>query len=278
LRHTNAMTGPFTAPSIAVAGAAGRMGQAVIRAALDAGIPITGASERADSPALSKDPASLAGREPIGVAVTADISAAAAAAAVWIDFTTPAASLAALDALPASVAAVVLGTTGFSPNDQAAIDAHAKARAIVQAGNFSLGVALLCALVRDAAARLNAADWDIEITEAHHRRKVDAPSGTALMLGRAAAAGRGVALPEARLAPHDGQTGPRPPGGIGFAVVRGGGIIGDHSAIFAAEREVLTLNHVAMDRAVFADGALAAARWAVRQPAGLYSISDVLGL
>ena len=266
------------APSLAIAGAAGRMGQALVRAALDAGLAIAGASERADSPALGKDVAACAGREPIGVVITADVAAAAAQAQVWIDFTTPAASRAALNALPGGVTSVILGTTGFSAEDDAAIAAHAKARAIVRSGNFSLGVALLCALVREAAAKLPVAGWDIEVLEAHHRRKIDAPSGTALMLAEAAAEGRAARLDDVRLPARDGLTGPRPEGGIGFAVVRAGGLVGEHRVLFAAEREVLTLSHSALDRAVFADGALAAARWAVTQPAGLYSIADVLGL
>lgn len=263
---------------IAIAGAAGRMGQALIRAAAAHDFAVAGASEHTTSPALGKDAGAIAGLEPLGVAINADVAHAAHTADVWIDFTTPAATRAALSALPTSVHTVIIGTTGFSADDDAAIAAAAAQRAIVKAGNFSLGVALMCALVKQAAAKLPAHAWDIEIVEAHHKRKVDAPSGTALMIARAAAAGRGVTYEDARIAPRDGVAGARLEGGIGMAVVRGGGIVGEHSAIFAAEREVLTLHHSALDRAVFADGALAAARWALTQPAGLYSIEDVLGV
>jgi 4-hydroxy-tetrahydrodipicolinate reductase len=146
---------------------------------------------------------------------------------------------------------------------------------VVRSGNFSLGVNLLAALAEQAAQRLGK-DWDVEIVEAHHRRKVDAPSGTALLLGDAIAAGRNAKLADLRLAPRDGVTGPRPAGGVGFAVIRGGGIVGEHDVSFASEREVVTLSHQALDRAVFADGALAAARWAAHKPPGLYSMRDVL--
>jgi 4-hydroxy-tetrahydrodipicolinate reductase len=271
---------------IAIAGAAGRMGQALIRAILDApsspdpylAVRLTGASERADSPAIGKDIAAQAGRDPIAIPISPTVAAAAQSADVWIDFTTPAATRAALNALPGGVKAVVIGTTGFSAEDEAAIAAYAQARAIVKAGNFSLGVAMLCALVRDAAAHLHADGWDIEITEAHHRRKIDAPSGTALMLAQAAAAGRGVYLDDVKLPHTDPRAGLRPRQAIGLSVVRGGGVIGEHRVLFAAEREVLSLSHSALDRSVFADGALTAARWAAHQPPGLYSIDDVLGL
>jgi 4-hydroxy-tetrahydrodipicolinate reductase len=148
----------------------------------------------------------------------------------------------------------------------------------VRSGNFSLGVNILIGLVEQAAHRLDARDWDIEITEAHHKKKIDAPSGTALMLGRAAADGRGVRLEEVEAPPRAGQTGPRRAGDIGFAVIRGGGIVGEHSVLFAAEDEVLTLSHSARDRGLFARGAVEAAVWAAGRPAGLYGMDDVLGL
>jgi 4-hydroxy-tetrahydrodipicolinate reductase len=258
--------------SIAIAGAAGRMGRALIAAAAaNPKLRIAGGTERAGSPSIGQDLGALAALSPLGASVSTDASAIAAD--VWIDFTTPAATLAALAATPARAA--IIGTTGLSESDDAAIREAAKAKAIVRSGNFSLGVNLLAALVEQAAQRLGP-EWDIEITEAHHRRKVDAPSGTALMLGDAAAAGRGVALTDKRLAPRDGVTGARPEGGIGFAVIRGGGIIGKHDVAFASEREVLTLSHQALDRALFADGALAAALWAAGKPPGLYSMRDVL--
>ena len=207
----------------------------------------------------------------------ASASAAAVNADVWIDFTTPEATMTALDALSgAKVRAAIVGTTGLSGVQQDRIAEHAKRIAIVCSGNFSLGVNLLAALVEQAAAKLGPR-WDIEILEAHHRRKADAPSGTALMLGEAAAKGRGAVLKDVRLSPYDGVTGARKAGGIGFASLRAGGIIGEHDVVFAAEREVVKLSHAALDRGLFADGALAAAVWASDRPAGLYTMRDVLG-
>jgi 4-hydroxy-tetrahydrodipicolinate reductase len=255
---------------IAIAGASGRMGQAIAARALAAGHRIVGGSEREGAAAIGA---------PLGEGViSADAALAGAAGEVWIDFTTPAASLAALSALPAcrDMKAVILGTTGFSQHDHAAIAAAAQRFAVVKSGNFSLGVAVLCALARKAAASLP--DWDIEILEAHHRHKQDAPSGTALMIAEAMADGRGKDLAELRLPHRDGQTGPRPDGGIGFAVVRAGGIVGQHTALLANEREVLMLSHQAGDRTIFADGAIAAAAWALKQKPGLYDMNDVIGL
>ncbi len=264
--------------SIAIAGAGGRMGRALIRAAAeDKRFVIAGGSERRESPALGADLGTLGGLAALGIASTDSASAAASKADAWIDFTTPDATLAALESLTATKArAAIIGTTGFTPAQEAALSTHAQRLAIVRSGNFSLGVNVLAALVEQAAAKLDAG-WDIEITEAHHRRKVDAPSGTALLLGEAAAKGRGAALKDVQLAPYDGVTGPRPEGKIGFSVIRAGGIVGQHDVRFGAEREVLTLSHEAIDRAVFADGALAAALWAADKPAGLYSMRDVLG-
>ncbi|RYF95268.1 MAG: 4-hydroxy-tetrahydrodipicolinate reductase [Caulobacteraceae bacterium] len=200
------------------------------------------------------------------------------AADAIIDFTVPEASVALAEtAAGRGGVALVIGSTGLSPDQIRRIAAAATRIPIVQSGNFSLGVNMLLGLVAQAARALPE-DFDIEVFEAHHRRKVDAPSGTALMLGEAAARGRGVALADARLPPHDGITGPRRTGGIGFSVVRGGGVIGDHSVIFAGEEEVLTLSHSASDRGLFARGAIAAAIWAARQPPGLYDMQDVLGL
>lgn len=263
---------------IAIAGAAGRMGGALIRAAAaDPRFRVVGACARTGGGALGADIGTLAGAVALDVTVAEDPALAAAGADVWVDFTVPAATLRALDALAAtSVRAAIIGTTGFSAGQEPAIATAAKRIAIVRSGNFSLGVNLLAALVEQAAARLGP-EWDIEISEAHHRRKIDAPSGTALLLGEAAAAGRGAALNALRLPPRDGVCGARAEGGIGFSVVRGGGIVGEHDVRFAAEREVLTLSHQALDRAVFADGALAAALWAANKPPGLYSMRDVLG-
>lgn len=243
--------------AIAIAGAHGQMGRALINAAgSDARFSITGTTTRGGDSA----------------------SAAGANADVWIDFTTPDATMAALESLGgAKVRAAIIGTTGLSPAQKDRIAEHAKRIAIVCSGNFSLGVNLLAALVEQAAAKLGP-QWDIEILEAHHRRKVDAPSGTALMLGEAAARGRGSALKDVKLSPNDGVTGARKAGGIGFASVRAGGIVGEHDVVFAAEREVLTLSHSALDRGLFADGALAAALWAANKPPALYTMRDVLAL
>ncbi len=172
----------------------------------------------------------------------------------------------------------MIGSTGFSQADSAAVREAAARVPIVKSGNFSLGVNLLLGLARQAARSLPAADYDIEVFEAHHRRKVDAPSGTALMLGEAAAQGRGVELADVSERGRDGMTGARKPGAIGFSVVRGGGIVGEHSVLFAAEDEIITLSHSARDRSLFARGALEAARWVAGRPPGLYDMMDVLGM
>lgn len=197
---------------------------------------------------------------------------------VIVDFTTSAAS-ASLAARAAAVRrpALVIGTTGLTSEGEAAMRAAAMAIPIVKSGNFSLGLNVLAGLVEQAARRLGAADWDIEVFEAHHRRKVDAPSGTALMLSEAAARGRGVNRPEVEVRARDGITGPRAEGTIGFSVMRGGGIIGEHSVTFAAEEETLTLSHSALNRDLFARGAVTAAAWVAARPPGLYDMMDVLG-
>jgi 4-hydroxy-tetrahydrodipicolinate reductase len=254
---------------IAIAGAAGRMGQALAKAAGD-GLAIVGGSERAGTPVIG---------QAFGDGIISDSAAKAAASAdVWIDFTTPDASLAALEQLKLTkVKAAIVGTTGLAPQQEQQIAEHAKRIAIVRDRNFSLGVNLMIGLVEQAAARLGP-DWDIEIFEGHHRRKVDAPSGTALMIGESAAKGRGKSLSDLRTPPYDGLTGPRKEGAIGFSVVRAGGIIGDHDVTFGSDEEILTIGHRALDRALFARGALAAAKWAVGHKPGLYSMRDVLAL
>jgi 4-hydroxy-tetrahydrodipicolinate reductase len=199
------------------------------------------------------------------------------AAEVVIDFTTAAASASLAASAVGTGAALVLGSTGFSDTQLQQIEAAARDVAIVRAGNFSLGVNMLAGLVAQAARSLPAEHYDIEVTEAHHRRKVDAPSGTALMLGEAAARGRGVELAKVAQRARDGITGARPTGEIGFSVLRGGGIVGEHSVVFAAEDEILTLTHSARDRGLFARGAVAAARWVAGRPAGAYDMQDVLG-
>jgi len=197
---------------------------------------------------------------------------------VIIDFSTPDASVELAQACAARGGpALVIGSTGLSPEQDAEILKAAETVAIVRSGNFSLGVNILIGLVEHAALRLDARDWDIEITEAHHRRKVDAPSGTALMLGEAAASGRNEDLDAVRAAPWDGITGPRESGKIGFSSIRAGGIIGDHTVLFASDDEVLTLSHSAVDRSLFARGAVAAAAWVRNRKPGLYDMQDVLG-
>ena len=197
---------------------------------------------------------------------------------VVIDFTTAEGSAMLADrAALAGKPALVIGSTGFDPAQRAAVEAAAKVVPVVLSGNFSLGVNVMLGLVREAAARLDARDWDIEIFEAHHRRKADAPSGTALMLGEAAAQARGGDLAALRAEPHSGITGPRETGRIGFSALRGGGIVGEHQVVFAAEDEILTLSHSARDRSLFARGAVQAAVWVADKPPGLYDMQDVLG-
>ncbi|MBS0409004.1 MAG: 4-hydroxy-tetrahydrodipicolinate reductase [Proteobacteria bacterium] len=208
--------------------------------------------------------------------VTAD--EALATSDVVIDFTLASAS-AALAARAAAIgkAALVIGSTGFTAEEEAPVAAAAARIAIVKSGNYSLGVNILAGIVEETARRLPADDWDIEVVESHHKRKIDAPSGTALMLGEAAADGRGVGLGQVAARARDGITGPRREGDIGFAVLRAGGIVGEHSVIFAAEDEILTFSHSARDRSLFARGALAATAWVAGRPAGLYDMKDVLG-
>jgi len=197
---------------------------------------------------------------------------------VVIDFSTPEASVELAKACAARGGpALVIGSTGLSPEQDAEIEAAADKIAIVRSGNFSLGLNILIGLVEHAAQRLDGRDWDIEVLETHHRRKVDAPSGTALMLGEAAANGRGRDLDDLKTAPYDGITGPREPGKIGFASLRAGGVIGEHTVLFGSDDELLTLSHSAIDRSLFAKGAVAAAAWVRNRRPGLYDMQDVLG-
>jgi 4-hydroxy-tetrahydrodipicolinate reductase len=253
---------------IGVAGALGRMGQAVIDALKASDEAVLAAAF--DLPARAGE--SVDGR------ILTDAATSLAASDVVIDFTTAKASAALAQMAAARGAPVlVIGATGGSPEDEAAIAAAAGRIAIVRSGNFSLGVNVLMGLVGQAARRLGPEDWDIEVFEAHHQRKVDAPSGTALMLGEAAARARGVSLDDVAERARDGLSGPRKPGAIGFSVMRGGDLIGEHSATFAAHDEILTLAHSARDRRLFARGALAAAAWVAGKPPGLYDMQDVLG-
>jgi 4-hydroxy-tetrahydrodipicolinate reductase len=264
---------------LAIAGAAGRMGRALIVASGgDARFEVVGGTERVGSALVGVDLGLLDEKTALNATVTDNVEAACATADVWIDFTTPDATIAALAALKnTNVKAAIIGTTGFDAAQQDAIKAAAHSLAIVQSGNFSLGVNLVAGLVRQAAARLGP-DWDIEVLESHHRHKVDAPSGTALMLGKAAATGRRVDHDAVATFARHGQTGARKAGDIGYAVIRAGGIIGEHEVMFAAEDEIVTLAHKAGSRTIFAKGALAAAAWAVNAGPGLYNMDDVLGL
>jgi 4-hydroxy-tetrahydrodipicolinate reductase len=263
---------------LVVVGAAGRMGQTLIRAIRDTeGCVLRGAVEREGHPLLDKDAGAIAGGEPLGVAITCDALSAFAKADGVLDFTIPAASVA-FAALAAQARLVhVIGTTGLSAEDIAKIRPAARHAVIVQSGNMSLGVNLMASLVGRAAAALGP-DFDIEIVEMHHRHKVDAPSGTAYLLGEAAARGRAVALADHTASGRHGHTGARREGDIGFAALRGGSVTGDHSVIFAGPRERLTLSHHAEDRSLFATGALRAALWGKGRKPGLYSMADVLGL
>lgn len=266
----------MTQARLIIAGCSGAMGRAVIEAGLAADLAIAGGIERDGASALGRDIGVIAGRAPIGAPVQTLAQTRFDKTHVIVDFTTPAASLEIAAAAADAGAAHVIASTGFDADQDAALAALATRIAIVKSGNMSLGVNLLCALVEAAAGRLND-QYDIEITEAHHRRKVDAPSGTALMLGDAAAAGRGVCLTERAVHDRHGVGDARKVGDIGFAVVRGGGIVGDHEASFVGDREIVTLSHRAIDRGLFADGALAAAQWVFGRPPGLYSMRDVLG-
>ncbi|MFN4170115.1 MAG: 4-hydroxy-tetrahydrodipicolinate reductase [Pseudorhodobacter sp.] len=265
-------------PGVVVTGASGRMGQMLVRLIAGSGrARLVACVEREGHPWIGRDIGDAMGGAALGVAVTDDPLEAFAKAQAVIDFTAPAATVE-FAALAAQARAVhVIGTTGMEPHHLAALEPAARHAVIVRAGNMSLGVNLLVRLTQKVAAALDA-DWDIEVVEAHHRMKVDAPSGTALMLGEAAARGRGVDLAEVSDRGRDGITGARRPGNIGFAAIRGGDIVGEHDVIFATEGERIVLRHLATDRAIFARGALRAAIWGQGQKPGQYDMMDVLGL
>ena len=265
-------------PGIVITGASGRMGQMLVRTVTASGkARLAGCVERAGHPWVGRDIGACMGGADLGVMVTDDALAAFARAQAVIDFTAPAATVE-FSALAAQARAVhVIGTTGLEAAHLARIAAAARHAVIVRAGNMSLGVNLLVQLTRKVAQALDA-DWDIEVVEAHHRMKVDAPSGTALMLGQAAADGRGVLLDEVSDRGRDGITGARGRGTIGFAAIRGGDIVGEHDVIFAADGERVVLRHIATDRAIFARGALRAALWGLGRKPGEYDMMDVLGL
>jgi 4-hydroxy-tetrahydrodipicolinate reductase len=263
---------------IAVMGAAGRMGRELIRViAAEPGCTVGGAVETTGSAAIGRDIGELAGLDRLGLSVSSDAAAVIAAADAIVDFTVPKASVEFARLAAKSGTAHIIGTTGFDAASEAAIAEAATRTAIVKAGNMSLGVNLLVALTKQVAAALGN-DFDIEIVEMHHRMKIDAPSGTALMLGEAAASGRKVALAERSVRARVGHTGPRRAGDIGFATLRGGSVVGEHTVIFAGEGERIELTHRATDRGIFARGAVKAALWAKGRAPGLYAMTDVLGI
>lgn len=253
--------------SIGIFGAAGRMGRAIAQAAGEADLRVAGGTDHApDGSDIA--PGLTIGSDPLALAQASD---------VLIDFSVPGALSAHLDACIAARKPLLVGTTGLEAVHHALIDEAARLIPVLQTGNTSLGVNLLAALVEQAAARLGD-DWDIEIVEMHHRHKVDAPSGTALLLGEAAARGRGITLADHSERGRDGITGARARGAIGFAALRGGSVAGDHQVILAAEGERIEIGHRAENRVIFARGAVTAARWLATQPPGRYDMKGVLGL
>jgi 4-hydroxy-tetrahydrodipicolinate reductase len=263
---------------LVVVGAAGKMGRTVIRIIAETpGVTLAGAVERAEAPEIGADSGLLAGLGPTGIPISGDPLPIFAKAEGVLDFTVPAATLAFAELAAQARIVHVIGTTGLSADDEAKIKAAARHAPIVKSGNMSLGVNLLASLVRRAAKALDA-DFDVEVLEMHHRQKVDAPSGTALLLGQAAADGRGVSLADHSVKVREGHTGARKRGDIGFATLRGGSVVGEHSVMFAGDGETIALAHKASDRGLFARGAIHAALWARGRKPGLYSMADVLGL
>ena len=266
-------------PAITIAGASGRMGRmltATVLAAPDRA-RLAAVLERPGHAWIGRDLGEVTGGAPLGIQVTDDPLEALAKSQALLDFTAPAATVE-LAALAAQARAVhVIGTTGLEPHHLARISAAARHAVVIRAGNMSLGVNLLVRLTQKVAQALDA-DWDVEIVEAHHRMKVDAPSGTALMLGQAAAEGRGATLEDLRTPAREGITGARTRGTIGFSAIRGGDVVGEHDVIFAADGERIVLRHLATDRKIFARGALKAALWGQGKKPGEYDMMDVLGL
>jgi 4-hydroxy-tetrahydrodipicolinate reductase len=263
---------------LVIAGAAGRMGQAVLReAAKMSGIKLVAGLEAPDHAQQGKDLGQISGTHDVGARLESDQLAVLSKCDAVIDFTRPQASLAFADLAAQARIVHVIGTTGFADADETRIKAAARHATIVKSGNMSLGVNLLAGLVELAAHALGNS-FDIEILEMHHRNKADAPSGTALLLGQAAARGRDKKLSDLRLKPHDGITGARTPGAIGFASLRGGSVVGDHTVFLTGDGERIELTHRAEDRAIFAKGALKAAMWGPGKGPGLFDMQDVLGL
>jgi len=266
-----------TSLRIVVAGATGRMGRAIIRAIAEhEDMTLVGALVSTSNANISKDAGEIAGCAPANVLLSTDATADLRDADVLIDFSRAEASVELARHAARAGVPDVIGTTGFTADQDVAITAAARDIAIVKSGNMSLGVAALSALVKQAAKALP--EFDVEIVEMHHRMKRDAPSGTALLLGEAAAAGRSVPLPAHAVLSRSGDTGPRKDNAIGFASLRGGTVVGEHSVLFAGPHERLQLSHVAEDRSIFANGALKAAKWIQGKPPGLYGMADVLGL
>lgn len=254
------------------------MGRELVRTVVATqGCFVAGAAERPGSSSIGMDVGSLAGLDPFGIAVSDDAEAVIANADAILDFTGPTATLMFADMAARGGKVHVIGTTGFGPADEDRISLAAEKARIIKAGNMSLGVNLLTAVTKKVAAALDM-DFDIEIIEMHHRHKVDAPSGTALMLAQAAANGRDVSLEKSSVRVRDGHTGPRAAGTIGLQSLRGGSVVGDHTVIFAGEGERIELTHRAEDRSIFARGAVKAALWGRHKAPGLYSMIDVLGL
>ena len=272
------MTAANSDMRLVIAGAGGRMGRTLIHAiAATKGVTLAGAIEAADSAVIGRDAGELAGLGANGVKVGSDAAPLLNAVDGLIEFTSPAVTLALAELTAAAGVVHVIGTTGHSAEQEAIIAQAASRARIVKSGNMSLGVNLLAALVKRVAQTLGD-DYDVEILEMHHNKKIDAPSGTALMLGRAAAAGRGLNLAAHSVRGRDGMTGPRRAADIGFASLRGGTVVGEHTVIFAGPAERVELTHRAEDRMIFARGALHAALWARDKKPGLYSMADVLGL
>jgi 4-hydroxy-tetrahydrodipicolinate reductase len=262
---------------VTVAGASGRMGRSLIHAVMETqDLQLAFALEQPGHAQLGRDVGTLVGLSGLDVPLTDDPVTAAAKSDAVLDFTTPAASSGLAEITAQARIVHVIGTTGFSDPELARLQAASRHAVIVKSGNMSLGVNLLAALVKEAAKLLP--NYDIEIVEMHHRMKVDSPSGTALLLGEAAARGRGVTLREHEIRARDGHTGARTDGAIGFASIRGGTVVGDHTVTLAGPYERIELTHRAEDRMIFARGALAAARWGQGKKPGLYAMSDVLGL
>jgi 4-hydroxy-tetrahydrodipicolinate reductase len=263
---------------IGIIGCAGRMGRQNIEAVLSAeGLTLAGGIERPGHPAIGQDLGILAGHEATGQVVADDLEVLAGASDVLIEFSLPAVTLKHAETIARQGKGHVIGTTGFSTSEMQALEALAARCPILWSANMSLGVNLLLGLAERVAAALGD-DWDAEILEMHHRHKVDAPSGTALALGRAVAAGRQVILDDVSVRSRDGITGARASGTIGFATLRGGDVVGEHVVMFAGEAERIELAHRATDRRIFARGAVRAARWLAGRPPGFYRMSDVLGL